>query len=211
MAKEKVTLKDIKRTGAIMEGHFVGISGEHMPEYVVKDRILEHPRLVEKVAKSMASRARRSHPEVAVGPAIGGAILAQSVARELSRGRKNEVQAAYTEKVNDVQVLKRGYDEVVRGRRVVVIEDTVNTSKSIGETVLAVQNAGGHVTRAISVLNRNKTNKEIAEKIGVPYSSLVKVPMKSYPEVDAPAELMAVPVNTKFGHGAAYVAKQRKK
>lgn len=209
MSHEQLTLQEIVRTGAIMKGHFVGTSGEHMPQYVAKEKILIHPKLVAKITRTMASLARQKQPEVVIGPAVGGAVLAQSVARELSRGKSKAVLAAFTEKVEsetgEVQTLKREFNKLVKGRVVLVIDDTVNTAKSIGEAVDAVRKAGGVVALALTILNRNETDEEISAKIRAPYRSLFTVPMKSYKVEEAPAELMRIPVNKTYGHGAAYL------
>jgi orotate phosphoribosyltransferase len=205
----EITPQDIYNTGAILEGHFVGISGEHMPKYIVKDKILRRANMVTRIARAMAHKTERFPAEVIVGPAVGGAILAHAVAHEIACRRRMDIGVAYSEKVDEIQTLKRGYDEDMRGQRVIVVDDTVNTTKSIGETVAAVRKAGGDVVLALSIINRNKTDTEISRKIKARYQSLVRIPMPSYKLEDAPPELLRIPVNTKFGRGATYLASQK--
>ena len=71
-------------------------------------------------------------PEVVCGPALGGIILSQWTAHHLG------ALAVYAEKLPAGGLaLRRGYDRLVAGRRVLVVEDVLNTGGSVRDAVSA--------------------------------------------------------------------------
>jgi orotate phosphoribosyltransferase len=50
----------LKDSGAILEGHFIGVSGRHLPMYINKDAWLLHTGLVSKVCRMLAEMDRVS-------------------------------------------------------------------------------------------------------------------------------------------------------
>ena len=61
-------------------------------------------------------------------------------------------------------MIGRGYDRLVAGRRVLVIDDVVNAGFSIRGTIEAVRACSGEVDTVAAVCNRGAL---AAEKIGV--------------------------------------------
>src|SRR5438034_10229482 len=72
-----------KRMGVVSKGHFVLSSGRHSDEYWEKFRLLEWPRVTERLCREIAARYEGATVEAVVGPTTGGALLAQEVARQL--------------------------------------------------------------------------------------------------------------------------------
>lgn len=197
-------LEEIKACGAIVEGHFIGTSGKHLSTYLAKDAVMPHTALVSKICKQFAERVRGLEPSVVVGPTTCGIILSQWTAHHLSNGGA-KVQSVFTDEHNERQFLKRKYDKIVLGARVVIVEDVVNTGKSIREVVDEVRRAGGTIVQAVSIFNRGNTDAGVAEFLTVPYQSLIQLPLESWGEGEVPDWLRAIPVNTEYGHGSQYL------
>lgn len=196
----------LKDAGAITEGHFIGTSGKHLSVYINKNKILIHVGTTSRLCEVIAKKTKEWNPDVAVAPATGGIALSQWLAHHLTVLLGREVLSAYTESIDGIQsITKRGYDAVVKGKNVVVIEDIVNTGKSIREVVAAVQAADGNVVGAVALINRNENDAMIEAMLGVPFQSLSQMPLAAYDEGEVPEWLKQIPINTELGHGAKYL------
>lgn len=202
---ENELLAEIKTCGAIVDGHFIGTSGRHLSTYLAKDAVMPHTALVSKICKEFALRVLDLSPTVVVGPTTCGIILSQWTAHHLHTRTGTEVLAVFTDEENDTQFLKRKYDQLVRDARVVIVEDVVNTGKSIGEVVSEVRRVGGEVVQAISIFNRGESDDSVSSILGVPYQSLIHMPLESYADDEVPEWLSAIPISVEYGHGCKYL------
>lgn len=195
----------LKDAGAILEGHFIGTSGRHMSIYITKDAWFPHTEIVSKVCSMLAEMNKDRNIDVVVGPALGGVVLSTWTAYHLSKLTGRDVLSLFTEKTpENGQVFKRGYDKVVKGKRVLIVEDTVATGSSLKKVIEAVEEAGGELVQVSLVINR--VSNEISSKnLGVPVDALGEVPADTYGEDEVPDWLKQIPVNTTFGHGAKYL------
>lgn len=202
----------LKEVGAVSEGHFIGTSGKHLSVYINKNKILLHTNLTSRLCRLLAEEAARLNPDVVVAPATGGIALSQWTAHHLSEILSKPVLSVYTEKnsAGEQSLDKRGYDAVVKSKKILVVEDIVNTGKSIGEVVRAVTTAGGDVASAFALVNRNKTDEEIGALIGAEFHSLALMPLESFDEGSVPDWLTSIPINTELGHGAKYLKEHGK-
>ena len=189
-------------SGAILTGsHVVYTSGKHGSAYVNKDAVYPSTGRVAELCGLLADLARPYRPEVICGPALGGIILSQWTAHHLG------VLAVYAEKVEGGGLaLRRGYDAVVRGRRVVVVEDIVNTGGSLHETVRAVRAAGGEVVAAVALVNRGGVRAGDVEAPAL--HALVEVALDAWDAGACPLCRDGVPVNTAVGKGRQFLAKR---
>ena len=159
--------------GALLDGHFRLSSGRHSDRFIQKFRILEDPRIVERLANELAGQARRFAPNVVVSAAVGGIILGYEVARKLS------TKAIFVEKENGVPVLRRGF-ALGPGDRAFVVEDVVTTGGSVRE-VLDVVRARGADPVAVGVIVRRQPID-----FGLPTIALLDLPVVSYDAADCP-------------------------
>jgi len=152
-------LDRFKEEGIIREGHFLLTSGRHSNLYIDKDRIFRS-NLYQSIVCDLATLAYKhfdiSQIDVITGPAVAGAVLAAPVCLEIQRraAMDKPIYFVYPEKIDGKMVFRRGYDEFLWGRNVLIVEDIVTTGKSIMQTVAAIYACGGTVEGTISVWNR---------------------------------------------------------
>ncbi len=147
MQAEEV-LERFRRTGALLEGHFVLTSGLHSARYLQCALVLQHPPEAEAFARAIAAHFERAGTETVAAPAIGGIVVGDEVAR--ARGAKS----IWTEREAGRMTLRRGFS-VRPGESVLVVEDVVTTGGSTRETIDALRGAGAHVVAAASIIDRS--------------------------------------------------------
>jgi len=199
----------LKKVGVILsDSHFVGTSGRHMGVYLNKDALFPHAKVTSKIGRMFADKYKGKKIDVVVGPAMGGIILSQWTAFHLSRLEGREVHGVYTEKTKDNdQVFKRGYERLVKNKRVLVVEDLTTTGGSAKKVVSAVRSGGGKIVSVCVMVNRDRKLVN-SRTMGVKFSSLGFFPAKSYLEKDCPFCKRNIPVNTEVGHGREYLEKR---
>jgi len=202
------TFELLLQSRALLEkDHFVYISGDHGSGWIDKDAIYPHTERIEQLSRRLAQLVRDLRLDVVCGPATGGLIIAEWVGHELG------ILAAFTEhdtprpgELRGRFVLRRGYDHLVAGKRVLVVDDIVNTGHSIRQTIEAVRGAGGTVAAAGTLVNRGNVG---AKEIGVEdlvYLLEYKIP--AWPAAECPLCRSGVAVNTQYAHGKEYLASQ---
>jgi len=200
-------LEILQRLGAVLTNdHFVYTSGKHGEVYINKDALYPHTRETSQVGRMLAELilANSLQPEVVVGPALGGIILSQWTAYHLSELLGKEVLSVYTEKDDQKnQVFTRNYDQLVAGKKVVVVEDIVTTAGSLKKTLESVRQAQGLVEAAVVMVNRNPEVTD--ELVGTKFLALANLPAEAWDESEIPDWLRARPINTKVGHGKKYL------
>jgi orotate phosphoribosyltransferase len=208
----KDIVKILKNFGAIIENsHFVGVSGKHLPTYLNKDALLMHTKQTSMVGKLFAEKSKNKNIEVVISPAVAGIPFSQWTAHHLSKITGKEVLSVFTEKtIDNDQVFKRGYDKVVKGKRVLVVEDSTTTGSSVKKVIHRVKKAGGKVVSVCVMLNRN-TKLVNSKTVGAPFSSLGIFNVPTYDPKNCPLCKSGVPVNTQFGHGKKFLQEKKRK
>ncbi len=165
--------KTLGERGALLEGHFRLSSGRHSDRFIQKFRILEDPRCLEPLARSLAHAFAPTQPTVVLSAAVGGIVLGYEVARALG------TPAIFVEKENGVPTLRRGF-VLTPHDRVLGVEDVVTTGGSVRE-VLDVVRAHGATPIGVGVIVRRG-----AADFGVPTHALLDLPIVSYDADDCP-------------------------
>jgi orotate phosphoribosyltransferase len=168
--------------GALLEGHFRLSSGRHSNRFVQKFRLLEHPPLVEAVARALADAFRTARPTVVVSSAVGGIILGYEVARQLG------VDAIFVEKENGVSTLRRSFS-LRPTDRALVVEDVVTTGMSVGEVLDIVRTRGAQVIGVGAIVQRAPV------EFGVPTRVLLELPIESFEPETCPQCKAGEPVS----------------
>lgn len=160
MRSEEV-IERFRRTGALLEGHFVLSSGLHSTHYLQCALVLQHPPEAEALARAIAARFQGETVETVAAPAIGGIVIGYEVARALG------AKSIWTEREAGRMTLRRGFT-LRPGESVLVVEDVITTGGSTRETIDALREAGARVVAAASIIDRSDGRADV----GVPRVAL---------------------------------------
>jgi len=202
-------LEILRSTGGYISGsHIVATSGKHIDTYLNKDAIYPHTKAISEVCLAMAEPYVGQRIEAVVAPALGGIVLSQWVAHHLSELTGEDVLAIYTEKTPDKdQILTRGYDKLVKGKRVLVVEDILTTGGSVIKVVNSVKKAGGDVVAVCVMCNRNPAVVN-AELVGAPLMALAEMSVPAWDEHECPMCKQGMEINVSVGKGREYLARK---
>jgi orotate phosphoribosyltransferase len=182
---EDEILSEFRAAEALLEGHFLLSSGRHSANYLQCARLLMDPARASRIAIAIAQklpREVRSAIEVVISPAMGGIIIGHEMGRAL------EVNALFVERPYGVFGLRRGFS-IEPGQKVLLVEDVVTTGLSSREAIQAVEEAGGEVIAAASIIDRSGGTADL----GVPFYPLIELNFPTYAPEEVPAELAAIP------------------
>lgn len=203
-------LKILKKTGAVITNdHFVYTSEKHGSVYINKDAIYPHTKEASQVGKLFAKKFKNKNIDVVAAPAIGGIILSQWTAYHLSKLKKKNILGVYTEKdLEKNQIFTRGYDKLVRGKNVLVIEDLTTTGGSVKKVIRNVEEHGGKVIAVGVMVNRNPDFVN-SKTLGYPFYALDVLYAEAFNEGDCPLCKEGKPINTSVGHGKKYLESKK--
>ena len=203
--REKAVRQILIDTGAfLVDSHFVLSSGKHADSYVNKDAVYPHTEQTRELCRMWAQDFAESGVEVVVGPQLGAIVLANNTASELTQITGKDVLAIPAEKDGEDFKLGRGYDQLVKGgKRVLVVEDVVTTGKSVKKVVDLVRRYGGEVIGVGILCNRGAV---MPQDIGVEETdTLLNLDLPSWiPEECIPCR-GGVSIDTRVGHGKKYL------
>jgi len=188
-------LQVFREAGALLNGHFILSSGLRSPVFLQKARVFMQPDKAEKLCKALAQKIRaEGYTDISqvVSPAVGGIIPGYETARHLG------VPAIYTERVNGVFELRRGF-EIQKGEKVIIVEDIVTTGLSIRECIDALRGFGADVVAAACLIDRSAGEADV----GVPLVALAQYKVPAYPADALPPELAALPAVKPGSRGLA--------
>ena len=207
----------LKRIGAVITNdHFVYTSGKHGEVYINKDALYPHTKETSEVCRIMAEKYKDADVEAVAAPAVGGTILSQWVAYHLSQIKGKEILSAYTEKdagttasaAESKQLFRRGYDAVVKGKKVLVVEDITTTGGSVKKTIHSIREAHGQIVAVCVLVNRDPKNID-STMMEIPFIPLAEVKMQVWDAGACPLCKKNVPINTTVGKGREYLAKKQ--
>jgi orotate phosphoribosyltransferase len=154
-------IERFKRTGALLEGHFLLSSGLHSEQYLQCALVLQYPAEAAAFGRALAAKFAGQDIQTVAAPAIGGLIIGYEVARQL------DAKFIWTEREDARMVLRRGFS-LRPGESVLVIEDVITTGGSTRETIEALRAAGGRIVGAASIVDRSQGRADV----GVPRIAL---------------------------------------
>ena len=180
--KAEEVMERFRRTGALLEGHFVLTSGLHSTHYLQCALVLQHPSEAEALARAIAAHYSEQQVETVAAPAIGGIIIGWEVARAL------RVRSIWTEREAGAMTLRRGFN-VRPGERVLVVEDVITTGGSTRETIETLRAAGALVVGAASIIDRSAGRVDV----GVPRVALATLEVPAFAPDACPQCAAGVP------------------
>ena len=188
MLSLKKSLNILKKTDALLEGHFVLSSGLHSPKYIQCAKLLSFPNLADTICKSLANKIKKNFKKIdlILAPAMGGVIIGYEIGKILKK------ETIFCERVNGKFTLRRGFS-IKKGARVLIIEDVITTGKSSLECVKLIKKSNAKLVGFASIIDRStKKSLKIKNKI----VSHLKIDVPSYNLKNIPKSLKSIPITT---------------
>lgn len=181
-------------------GHFVYTSGKHGDTYLNKDALLPHVELVSEICEQIASEFVGRGIDAVLGPVAGGVVLSQWVAHHLGKLENREVLAVYADKrkAEGEFIIRRGYDEMIRGKHILLVDDIINQGSSLKGLQREVARIDCEVVGVGCLCNRYEST---AEDFGVPkLYSYIEFKLNIYEPDACPLCRQGVAVSKGLGH-----------
>lgn len=191
--------KIFERNGALKNGHFELASGRHSANYINKDAIFARPTEIYTLCKELASRVKNAglKVDVVVGYPKGGIIMSQWTAFALREITGRDILAVYAEYDRGGEIFRRGYDELIPGKNVLVVEDIVTSGRTAKQLLEAIKNYRGNVLAVASLWDRSGNKRIFGD---VRHFSLVQIDFDSWNPNECPQCKKKVPLDLKLGH-----------
>ena len=186
MLSLKKSLDILKKTNALLEGHFVLSSGLHSSKYIQCAKLLSYPYLAEKLCKSLAYKIKKKFKNIdlILAPAIGGIIIGYEIGKILKK------ETIFCERIKGKFFLRRGF-KIKKRAKVLIVEDVITTGKSSMECVKLIKKANAKLVGFASIIDRsNKKSLRIKKKI----ISQIRIDIPSYKKKDLPKDLKSIPI-----------------
>ena len=187
MLSLKDSLAVLKKTKALLEGHFVLSSGLHSSQYVQCAKLLSYPKKSEKFCKSLTTKIKKKFKKIDIilSPAMGGIVIGYIVGNLLNK------ETIFCERVNGKFILRRGFS-IKKNSKVLIVEDVITTGKSSLECARLVKKYKSKVVGYACLINRSsKPSLKIKDKNIV---SQIKLEIPTYKKNDLPIELKKIPI-----------------
>ena len=181
MSEDLLTL--FRKTGALLDGHFVLRSGLHSREYFQCALLLQHTEIAAKVCGWLADKLRNFDCDTVISPALGGIVVGQEVGRSLGK------RHIFVEKEEGKLVLRRGF-QISPNEKFIVVEDVVTRGGRVQETIAIVHAHGGIVSAVGVIVDRSGETKP---DFGCPFLSLIEMNVETFPANKIPPDLAKIP------------------
>jgi orotate phosphoribosyltransferase len=172
-----------RKTGALLDGHFILRSGLHSRQYFQCAILLQYTDIAAKVCGWLADKLRKFDCDAVISPALGGIIVGQEVGRSLGK------RHIFAEKENGKLVLRRGF-QISPNETFVVVEDVVTRGGRVQETLDIVRGRKGIVSAVGVIVDRSGKTKP---DFGCPFISLVEMNVENFPADKLPPDLAKIP------------------
>ncbi|HEY4282022.1 MAG TPA: orotate phosphoribosyltransferase [Chthoniobacterales bacterium] len=172
-----------RKTGALLDGHFILRSGLHSRQYFQCALLLQHTDIAAEVCRRLAEKLKGFECDAVISPALGGIIVGQEIGRSLGK------RHIFVEKDQGGLVLRRGF-QIGKNERFVVAEDVVTRGGRVQETIDIVRAHGGIVSAVGVIVDRSGGQRA---DFGCPFISLVQMNVETFAADQLPPDLAAVP------------------
>jgi len=184
MLSYKDSLKILKETNALIDGHFILSSGLHSSQYVQCAQLLSKPSKSEEFCASLAQKILQEFNEIdlILSPAMGGIVVGYEIGRLLKK------ETIFSERVNGEFQLRRGF-EILKNAKVLIVEDVITTGKSSLECSELIKLANAKLLGFACLIDRSNGKSKIDKKI----VSQVEINIPTYKESEVPEDLALIP------------------
>ena len=177
------SLKILKETKALINGHFILSSGLHSPTYVQCAQLLSKPDKSHKICISLAEKIKLNFDnfDLILSPAMGGIIIGYEIGRILKK------DTIFSERVNGEFTLRRDFS-IKKKSKVLIVEDVITTGKSSLECAKLVNLAGATVIGYACIIDRSNRKSVIDKKM----ISQIELTIPTYKKEDLPKNLLSI-------------------
>ena len=176
-------LKILKKTGAMLDGHFLLTSGKHSNVYIEKFRILEKPNILDVVCRAMADIVKEKDGDFIIGAAIGGILISGGVGRHLG------IRHIFSERINGTMELRRGF-KIRKGQKAIIVEDIITTGGSVFELIQLVNKFEADILHIVNLVDRSSD----VINFGIPSTALLYLPSESWQTDTCPLCKQGIPI-----------------
>ena len=177
------SLKILRETNALLEGHFILSSGLHSPKYIQCAQLMSKPESASKICSSLSEKIQEEFAEfdLILSPAMGGILVGFEIGRLLKK------ETIFAERVNGEFKLRRDFS-IKNNQKVLIVEDVITTGKSSLECEELVLDNKGIIVGYACIIDRSKGKSSIKNRI----VSQIKLDIPTYSEKDIPDDLSAI-------------------
>ena len=186
MLSLKDSLAVLKRTKALLEGHFVLSSGLHSSKYVQCAKLLSFPHLANEICISLSKKIKKNFKKIdlILSPAMGGIIIGYEIGKLLKK------ETIFCERDSGNFILRRGF-LIKKNTRVLIVEDVITTGKSSLECIKLIKKSKAKLIGFACIIDRsNKKTFKIKNKI----VSQVKIDVPTFTKNNLPDYLKKIPI-----------------
>ena len=180
MLSYKDSLKILKETNALIEGHFVLSSGLHSDKYIQCAKLLSKPDKAKDICISLAEKIKEAYKKIdlILSPAIGGIVIGYEIGKILN------IETIFAERVNSIFDLRRGF-EIKKDQKILILEDVITTGKSSLECSELITKFGAIVIGYACIIDRSSGKSHIKDKI----VSQIEIQIPTYEKDNIPNHL----------------------
>ena len=184
MLSYKDSLKILKETNALIDGHFILSSGLHSAQYVQCAQLLSKPFHAEKFCISLAEKISNEFNEIdlILSPAMGGIIIGYEIGRLLKK------ETIFSERINGEFKLRRGF-QIPQNKKVLILEDVITTGKSSLECSELIKESNAILIGFACLIDRSNGVSKLKKKI----VSQIEINIPTYKDNELPDDLMSIP------------------
>ena len=186
MLSSKDSLAVLRKTKALLEGHFVLSSGLHSTKYVQCAKLLSFPQKSKKICVSLSKKIKKKFKSIdlILSPAMGGIVIGYEIGRLLNR------ETIFCERVKKKFTLRRGFF-IKKNTKVLIVEDVITTGKSSLECVKLIKKFKAKIIGFACIIDRSNKNKLKINKNKI--VSQVKINVPTYNKKKLPEFLKKIP------------------
>ena len=188
MLSPKKSLNILKKTNALLEGHFVLSSGLHSSKYIQCAKLLSFPHIANIICQSLSKKIKKNFKKIdlILTPAVGGIVIGYEIGRLLKK------ETIFCERVKGKFTLRRGFN-IKKKSKVLIIEDVITTGKSSLECVKIIKKSKAKLLGFACIIDRSsKKNLKINKKI----VSQLKINVPTFKKKNLPEHLKSIKITT---------------
>ena len=195
MLSYKDSLKVLKKTRALLEGHFILSSGLHSNKYIQCAKLLSFPNHAFKICNSLSKKILKAFPflDLILSPAMGGIVIGYEIGRQLN------IETIFSERIKGEFKLRRGFS-IKKNAKVLIVEDVITTGKSSLECAKLVKKAKAKLLGFACIIDRSDSENLLIKKNKI--VSQIKISIPTYKKNDIPFSLKKIPI---IIHGSRFL------